>query len=362
VSVRFHQMTAALVYGDAIANHILEINARLKGWGLDAHVYAQNIEPRMRKKGCAVLAYEPFLGEPDDWLIYHYSVYSPDLGLFERSANRKIVIYHNITPPEFFRGFDQRLEAACQSGRWALSKLRSCDLALADSDFNRRELTEAGFTEENTAVLPIFLNLDDLAVTRRNEKLYRQLSEGNTTNLLFVGRVVPNKGYEQLIKIFYSYHRYIDPHSHLWLVGSNTLPVYENLLESLISQLNLERAVTLVGRVSWAELRTYYEAADLFVCASLHEGFCVPLLESMYFNLPILAYNRTAVPETLGDSGVLFDRFRYAEIAETAHLLITDADLRKQVIRRQRRRLADFSPDRVEETLRQILVRLEVLR
>ena len=359
--MRIHQMTASLVYGDAITNHILEIDARLKAWGLDSRVYAQNIEPRMRKKGNSLFAYEPFLAEPDDWLIFHYSVYSPALGFFERAANHRVVIYHNITPPEFFRGFDQGLEAACQSGRWALSTLRSCDLALADSDFNRRELVEAGFAEEDTSVLPIFLNLDGLAATGRNEKLYRQLSESNTRNLLFVGRVAPNKGYEDLIKIFYLYHRYIDPHSRLWLLGSNTLPVYENLLNSLLSQLNLEKAVTLVGRVSSAELRTYYEAADLFLCASHHEGFCVPLLESMYFDVPILAYNRTAIPETLGDSGVLFNRFRYAEIAEAAHLLVTDAALRQQVIRRQRRRLADFGPDRTEKTLRQILLRLGVL-
>jgi glycosyltransferase involved in cell wall biosynthesis len=361
VTVRIHQLTAALVYGDAITNHTLEIDARLKDWRLDSRVYAQNIEPRMRKTGSAVFAYEPFLAEPDDWLIYHYSVYSPDLGLFERSANRRIVIYHNITPPEFFRGFDQRLEAACQSGRWALSKLRSCDLALADSDFNRRELVEAGFTEDTTSVLPIFLNLDSLTNTRRNEKLYRRLSGSSTTNFLFVGRVVPNKGFENLIKIFYYYHRYIDPQSHLWLVGVSSLPVYEELLRSLIAELDLENAVTLTGRVSLAELRTYYEAADLFLCASHHEGFCVPLLESMHFDLPILAYNRTAVPETLGGSGVLFDQFRYAEIAEAARLLITDAELRKQVIHRQRRRLADFGPDRIEETLRRILVRLGVL-
>jgi glycosyltransferase involved in cell wall biosynthesis len=355
-------MTAALVYGDAITNHILEIDARLRAWGLDSRVYAQNIEPRMRKKGSAVLSYETFLGEPDDWLIYHYSVYSPDLGLFERSANHKIVVYHNITPPEFFRGFDRRLEAACQSGRWALSKLRSCDLALADSDFNRRELVEAGFAEKDTSVLPIFLNLDGLAASRRNERLYRQLSEGNTTNLLFVGRVAPNKGYEDLIKIFCFYHRYIDPNSRLWLVGSSSLPVYENLLRALVSQLDLEQAVALTGRVSWAELRAYYEAADLFLCASHHEGFCVPLLESMYFGLPILAFNRTAVPETLGNAGVRFDQLRYPEIAEAAHLLVTDPDLRQQVIRRQRQRLADFAPDRVEDRLRRILERLGVLR
>ena len=362
VKVRIHQMTAALVYGDAITNHTLEIDARLKAWGLDSYVYAQNIEPRMRKMGRAVYAYEPFLNEQDDWLIYHYSVYSPDLKLFERSANHKIVIYHNITPPRFFHGFDQRLEAACWSGRWALSNLRSCDLALADSDFNRRELVEAGFTDESTSVLPIFLNLEGLGTARRNEKLYRQLTDSSTTNLLFVGRVVPNKGYENLIKIFYYFHRYIDARSHLWLVGSSSLPVYEKLLKSLIAQLNLEKAVTLTGRVPLGELRTYYEAADLFLCASHHEGFCVPLLESMYFDLPILAYNRTAVPETLATSGVLFNQCHYAEIAETARLLVTDADLRQQVIHRQNQRLSDFAPERIEAKLRRMLEHLGVLR
>jgi glycosyltransferase involved in cell wall biosynthesis len=356
-----HQMTAALVYGDAISNHALEIDARLKAWGLDSRLYAQNVEPQMRRAGRPVYEYEPFLHEPDDWLIYHYSVYSPDLALFERSANHKIAIYHNITPPEFFQGFDPRLEAVCRSGRWALPKLRTCDLALADSEFNRRELVAAGFSDERTSVLPIFLDLDGLATAKRNEKLHRRLTDPKTTNLLFVGRVVPNKGYENLIKIFCIFHRYIDTQSHLWLVGSSTLPVYERFLKSLIAQLHLEKAVTLTGRVSLGELRTYYEAADLFLCASHHEGFCVPLLESMYYDLPILAYNCTAVPETLGTAGVLFNQCHYAEIAEAAYLLVTDAHLRQQVIRQQRRRLADFGPERTEATLRQILERLGVL-
>lgn len=359
--MRIHQITAALVYGDAISNHTLEIDARLKTWGLDSYVYAQNVEPQMRRAGRAVYEYEPYLHNQDDWLIYHYSVYSPDLRLFERSANHKIAMYHNITPPEFFRGFDPRLEAICRSGRWALPTLRSSDLALADSEFNRRELVEAGFSDERTSVLPIFLNLHGLGSAKRDEKLYRRLTESNATNLLFVGRVVPNKGYDNLIKIFCFYHRYINRHSHLWLVGSSTLPEYEKLLRSLIVKLNLEEAVTLTGRVSHGELRTYYEVADLFLCASQHEGFCVPLLESMYFDVPILAYNRTAVPETLATSGVLFSQCHYAEIAETAHLLVFDADLRQRVVQHQRQRLADFAPERTEAKLRQILARLEVL-
>jgi glycosyltransferase involved in cell wall biosynthesis len=125
--------------------------------------------------------------------------------------------------------------------------------------------------------------------------------------------------------------------------------------------LGLEKAVTFTGRVSLKDLRTYYEAADLFLCASRHEGFGVPLVESMIFGLPVLAYNATAVPETLGQAGVLFNRFDYAEVAEMAHMMVSDPTLRQQLIQCQRQRLTDLSPERVEGKLQQILERVGVL-
>jgi glycosyltransferase involved in cell wall biosynthesis len=316
----------------------------------------------MQNAGRPDADYEPFLSERDDWLIYHYSIYSPNLRLLQQSNNHQIAIYHNITPPEFFQGVDGSLEAICRLGRLALPSLRRCDLILADSDFNRRELVEAGIPAGRTDVLPIFLDLESLATANRDKRLYRRLTRNHTKNLLFVGRVAPNKGHMNLIKAFYFFHRYIDSNSQLWLVGSNFLPGYEELLKSLVTRLRLEQAVRLTGRVSLGELRTYYEAADLFLCASQHEGFCVPLLESMHFELPILAYNCTAIPETLGTSGVLFNQYRYAEIAESAHLLVTDANLRQRVIQRQRQRLADFSSERVEAKLRKILEQIGILQ
>jgi glycosyltransferase involved in cell wall biosynthesis len=353
-------MTANLSYGDAVTNHVLEIDARLKAWGLDARVYAQTCEPRMRDKGRPDSEYEPFLNEAQDLLIYHYAIYTPTLELYMRSRNRKIVIYHNITPPDFFRGYDRNLEAACRFGRLALPDLQGCDLALADSDYNRRELVAAGIPDERTDVLPIFLNLEELAAAERNQALYRRLKGNGQTNLLFVGRVAPNKAHENLIKILYFY-RCIDAHVHLWLVGPAALPVYRKRLEELTDRLGLGKAVTLTGRVSLEDLRTYYEAADLFLCASRHEGFGVPLAESMYFGLPVLAYNATAVPETLGQAGVLFNRFDYAPIAEMAHLMVSDPTLRQQIVRGQHRRLTALSPERVESRLRQILERVGAL-
>jgi glycosyltransferase involved in cell wall biosynthesis len=353
--MRVHQMTATLAYGDAITNHISEIDRRLKAWGMDSRVYAENIEPRVSWMGRPDKEYEPFLDQKGDLLIYHYSVYTSNLDLYKRSRNRKVVIYHNITPPEFFRGYDGGLETVCRLGRLALSSLADCDLALADSDFNRRELVTAGIPDERTDVLPIFFSLDRFKDTGRNSSLFRQLRKNGTANLLYVGRLVPNKRCEDLIKILYFYRKYVNPQAHLWLVGYRFLTTYSQFLESLIARLELEDAVTFTDRVSLTDLRTYYEACDVFIYASRHEGFGVPLLESMYFGLPVLAYNSTAIPDTLGSTGMLFNRLAYAEIAEALDLLITDAELRQQIIQRQRQRLADFAPDRVEAKLHHVL-------
>jgi glycosyltransferase involved in cell wall biosynthesis len=359
--MRVHQITATLAYGDAITNHILEIDRRLKAWGLDSRIYAENIESRISWMGRPDREYAPFLEHQGDLLIYHYSVYTPNLDLYKRSRNRKIVIYHNITPPEFFRGYDSGLETVCRLGRLALSDLADCDLALADSDFNRRELVAAGVLSERTDVLPIFFSLDRFEHASLNSSLFKRLKKNGTTNLLYVGRLVPNKRCEDLVKLLYSYRKHVNPKAHLWLVGYRFLTVYQQFLESLIARLELEDAVTFTDRVSLGDLRTYYEACDVFVYASRHEGFGVPLLESMYFDLPVLAHNSTTVPETLGPAGVLFSRLAYAEIAEALDLLVVDAELRQHIIRRQRQRLAEFAPERVEAKLYQVLTRVGAL-
>lgn len=359
--MRVHQMTANLGYGDAITNQILEIDCRLEGWGLDSYVYAENIEPSVSKFGQLDSEYEAFLGETGDLLIYHYSIYTSNLQLYKASRNHKVVVYHNITPAKFFRDYDKGLETACYLGRSALSNLHDCDLALGVSEFNRRELVAAGIPEEQTDVLPNFLILDKFEEAERNGSLYQQLSQNGKINLLYVGRVVPNKACEELIKIVYSYRKYVNPKIHLWIVGSQFLRPYVQFLESLVARLELRTTVTFTGRVPLADLCTYYEASDLFLYTSQHEGFGVPLLESMYFDLPILAYKAAAVPETLGSAGVLFNQFSYAEIAETISLLVSDQDLRQQIIRCQNQRLVDFAPKRVEKKLRQVLERVGVL-
>ena len=358
--MRVHQMTTGLSYGDAITNHIFAIDRRLKAWGLESRVFATYIEERLGNVAQLDSEYVPFMAHPDDLLVYHYSIYSPNLSLYERSSNRKIVVYHNITPPEFFHGYDAALEADCRRGREALPRLADCDLGVGDSDYNRRELVAVGVPAERTAVLPIFLDLAGLRRTPLNQALYDRVRGSGRVNLLFVSRLVPSKACEDLLKILAAYRAALDDRVHLWLAGRPLIPRYQTYLARLTERLGLTEYVTFTDRVSLSDLCTLYAAADVYLCASRHEGFSVPLLESMTFDLPILAYNTAAVPDTLGTAGVLFNAFDYPVLAATARTLATDADLRRAVVAGQRQRLADFAPERVEAELRGILARVGV--
>jgi glycosyltransferase involved in cell wall biosynthesis len=363
--MRAHQITYGFMAGDAISNHVIEIDARLRAWGYETGIYAQHIAPEMAGRAQPDWEFIPYLNTPDDLLIYHYSIYSPNTRFFRAARGCRMLIYHNITPAHFFHGWDADLEMQCDVGRRALAWLADCDLALGDSDFNRRELVQAGFPAEKTGVLPIFLSqyqhgagVLSTSADEGEKALRAKLRNPGVVNWLTVGRVVPSKGIDETMRIFYVYNRYINPRSHLYIVGSRYIPSYDTQLDTLATDLELTEHVTFAGRVSDAELVTYYQTADLYIVTSCHEGFCVPLIESMYFEVPILARKSTAIPETLGGAGVLFTDLGYEQVAEMAHLLVTDETLRHQVICRQRERLAELGPARSEAALGRALAQL----
>jgi glycosyltransferase involved in cell wall biosynthesis len=360
--MRVYQLGHGVIPGDAVTTQTLEIDRRLRGWGLETEIFAHHIAPEFRHLARPDSEFAGHLDREGDLLIYQYSLYTPNVAYFRAFRGPKILIYHNITPARFFRGWDARQARLCAMGRRALSSLSSASLGLGVSEYNRRELIEAGFPLERTGVLPNFLQVDSFDKVSVSSPLLEQLRAGDVVNFLTVGRVVPNKAIEDVIRIFHVYNHSINPRSHLYIVGSRYLPAYDEEIDDMVEALNLSDVVTLTGRVSLSDLKTYYEAAHVYLTASYHEGFCVPLIESMYFGVPILARNAAAIPETLGQAGVLFDRLGYVEVAEMAHLLATDADVRAQVIATQRFRLRDFSPELIEGQLWATLQRVSAIQ
>jgi glycosyltransferase involved in cell wall biosynthesis len=248
-----------------------------------------------------------------------------------------VAIYHNITPAPFFLGFHPHLAGLCHHGRRELAAFAPrTELALGDSEYNRRELEAAGF--HKTGVLPIVLDLG--LFDRPASPVVRRLYDDGRTNILFVGRIIPNKRIEDLVRVFAAYQRWVDPRSRLLLVGDHRgFERYFDRLRELVSELRLDEVV-FTGQVDDDELYAYYRDADVFLCLSEHEGFCVPLQEAMHFGVPVVALDAGAVRETLHGGGVLLSDKRPAEVAELLGRLRQDEGLRREVLATQERAMS----------------------
>lgn len=354
--MRIHQLNSCLALGDAITNHTLEIDKVLREWGFDTYMFSEIIDGKTLLKKCRPdTNYKKYIQSKDDLLIFHYSIYSENINLFKDSDNIKIFEYHNITPPNYVYGYDDYLWQMCKRGRDELKNLTECNLSVGDSEYNRLELIKKGFDESTSDVLPIFLHYDDFASVRINEKLLEQFDD-DYVNIIFVGRIVPNKKIEDVIKTFFVYNSTINPKSRLFIVGAKFLKKYDAQLSNLVNFLKLD-TVYFTDKVPLSDLKTYYELADLFLCMSEHEGFCVPLIESMYFKVPIIAYNSTAIPYTLGNAGILVNEKNHFEIAELINTVVEDKNLNNQIIMKQNKRLNNFNRTNVKRKFKNIIER-----
>jgi len=343
-----YQILPNMAYGDAITNHVIVIKDILKELGFTTGVFSMNKDPRLSNLADTLQDYKSVSSE-DNLLIYHFSIGSKITEFFRTLPDKKMLIYHNITPYHFFLGVNRRVEEDCRRGREELKGLRDVvELALGVSEYNRRELEEMGFKE--TGVLPIIL--DEAIYSRRPDRRYLRAFGDRKVNILHVGRIAPNKRIEDVIKVFYFYHHKINPSSRLLLVGTDTdMENYSFALKDFARDLGLEE-VYFLGLASHEELNACYRVARVYICMSEHEGFCVPLLEAMYFGVPIIAYNSSGIPYTLGDSGILINKKRFEEIAEMVDILVSDKGVRDKVIDGQRKRLGDFSRERLKDCIK----------
>lgn len=325
----------------------------MRSWGLQTEVYANTLDEYGRQVARPDSMYVP--GEGQDLLVYHYSLFCPNYRQYLETRSGKILVYHNITPPEYFQAYDKGVAEFCRLGRDLLPELAGCDLALGDSEFNRLELVEHGFDPEKTGVLPIFVDYEGLAAKRSASG---PMTGCGAFKVLFVGRAVPNKRIEDILRTFYYYRRCVNSDSHLFLVGPSWVDRYDAQLRWLVDSLGLMSDVTFTGRVGDPDLASCYAEADVFLSMSEHEGFAVPLVESMAFGLPVVAYSSAAVPYTLDGAGLSFSRKDFPMVGELLERVRTDPRLREAVLASQRERMSVFSHSAVKETLRQALERV----
>ena len=339
-----HQFLPTLDPGDAVGNHTLEAQRLLRGLGLESEVYTQTVHHSMVGRS---QSFQKFTGGPDVAVLYHLAVGSVLADLLLSRPEPLIVDYHNITPAKFFDEWDPPILHAVEWGRNQMATLATrCRLGLADSEFNRTELAANGYRP--TAVAPILLDLEafDREVDERAMATLEQTKRQGGSDWLFVGRITPNKCQHDVVKAFAAHRLLHDPQARLHIVGGVASEPYAAALRAFVRKLGLASCVSLTGAVSPGVLAAHYRAADVYVCLSEHEGFCVPLLESMYFRVPIVAFGVTAVPETLADAGVCLPDKSPALVAEAVGRVLTDDDLRAQLVDAGSRRLQDFTLER----------------
>jgi glycosyltransferase involved in cell wall biosynthesis len=339
-----HQVLATLGYGDAIGHEVLGIQRALRAAGYVSEIFVETADPRLEH---LTIDYRDMVGAvtADDILIHHFSIGSRASRTAYALPGRMILVYHNITPPEYFLGVHKGLVKFCFRGRRELTAyIQRSVLALGDSEYNRQELESLGFTR--TGVLPVvpdFVHLDQPP----DRALAADFDDG-FVNLMFVGRVIPNKKFEEIIRTFHAYRTRHNPRSRLLLVGSHGgFEKYLAMLQSLVAQLGTPD-VHFLGHVSNEQLSGLYDVADLFLCASEHEGFCVPIIEAFYKRVPVVAYGATAIPATMDGGGVLHqsrDPLHVARIIEAImdDRQIEDAVLLSQDAALERLRAKDFA-------------------
>jgi glycosyltransferase involved in cell wall biosynthesis len=326
-----HQVLATLGYGDAIGNEVLGIQRALRAAGYVSEIFVETADPRLeyltidhREMVEAVSA--------DDILIHHFSIGSRASRTAYALPGRMILVYHNITPPEYFLGVHKDLVKLCFHGRRELTAyITRSVLALGDSEYNRQELESLGFA--NTGVLPVvpdFVHLDQPP----DPGLAGGFDDG-FVNIMFVGRVIPNKKFENIIRAFHAYRTRHNPRSRLLLVGSHSgFEKYLAMLQGLIATLGTPD-VHFLGHVSNEELSGLYDVADLFLCASEHEGFCVPLIEAFYKRVPVVAFAATAIPATMDGGGVLHQSRDPLHVARIIEAIMDDRQIEEAILASQ---------------------------
>ncbi len=342
-----HQVLSGAGPHDAVTTEAIVFRSHFRQWGWGGGDHASRIAPGVDSSIARLAALRP---RSDDVLLIHHSAGAPRLHELLALPNPKLLLYHNVTPAPWLWDHAPLVGVQCAIGRDQLpTLLGAVDVAAADSEFNAAELRRLG--AERTEVIPLLVDRDRLGPAAAADAASRNGFVRRAPTIVFVGRLSPHKRQDQVIRAFAAYRRHRVPDARLSLVGDPITPPYAELLRRFAEGL-APGAVTIESGLSAEALGERYRAADVFLCLSEHEGFCIPLLEAFHFGLPVIARPAGAVPEVAGDAALLVEDRDPAVIAELLHLAVTDAPLRAELQRRGQARLERFTPELVAQRLR----------
>lgn len=347
-----NQWLQAAHAGDAVGDNARALRELIRAQGHESEIYALTIEEGLAHE---IKPWTDPASRSGDVTFLHFTLPSPMTDAIARLPGTRVLVYHNVTPARFFAPFDDTICRLVTLGRRDLATLADrVDIAVGVSEFNRQELESLGFPR--TAVLPLLVDTARLTAAEPVRSIERLLQDG-LVNILFVGRIAPNKKIEDHIRLAEQFKRYVDIYYRFIFVGKHdAVPRYFSAIRALVAEYKmLPDRFWFTGQVPDVELATYYRNAHAYVSLSEHEGFCAPLVEAMAMDVPVVAYAETAVPETLGGAGLAFRPKDLEYAAELLGAVIYDESLREAVVAGQRRRLWDFSRAAVSERLTAIL-------
>ena len=338
--MRIIQVLPTVSFGDAVSNDARAIRRVISEMGYKTGIYAENIDPRIKDPFVHRINKLPKL-KKNDIVIFNHSTGTDLCYKLPELGGRKMMIYHNITPPEFFEFYSLRSKELTEYGYKGTEFLKDkIEYVMPVSEYNASDLRDMGYTCP-MYTRPILIPFEDYE-KEPDKDIIEKYSGDGYTNIIFVGRVAPNKKHEDVIKTFAYYKKHINPKSRLILVGSDTgMERYSGYLKSYAEALTVEDVV-FTGHISFKAILAYYKIADVFLCMSEHEGFCVPLVEAMFFNVPIVAYDSSAISSTLGGSGILVKEKDPVFVSMVIDKLLKDKALREYIVSKQSERLKDF--------------------
>lgn len=349
-----HQFIPTLANRDAVGRHTVALQALLHARGVHSEIFTEH--PPAADVQVRTRPFQSFGSEASDRdaaLLYQASTGSPIAEWLLDRDEQVIINYHNITPPEFFQRWEPHVAAELRVGRYQLEELASvAEFGIADSEYNARELDDIGYM--GRAVVPILFDPATVLGLSASALHHRDVVASGA-QWLFVGRLAPNKCQQDIVKAFAYFRAVYDPGARLTLVGKSSSHAFQAAVLEFVTDLGLDAAVRVVEDATPAELSEHFAAADVFVCLSEHEGFCVPLLEAMANRVPIVAFRAGAVPDTAGAAAVMLETKQPSVVAAAVHRVCTDRALAAALVAAGQKQLASFELERTQRAMWDVL-------